>query len=149
MKPTKRQNIAFAVIGAFIGITVSISSTEQSVIAFKVTATSYQDGFNKGFADARCDRVFCHGHGFDPSCPRGHTAVYCNGYAAGYRNGWNSGPRPTSTSYQDGFNKGFADARCDRVFCHGHGFDPSCPRGHTAVYCNGYAAGYRNGWRST
>ena len=87
---SRRQSIAFAVIGAFIGITVSISSTEQDALAFKVTATSYQDGFNKGFADARCDRNFCHGHGFDPSCPRGHTAVYCNGYAAGYRNGWNS-----------------------------------------------------------
>jgi hypothetical protein len=72
---TKRHSISFAVIGALIGITVSISTTEQNALAFKVTGTSYQDGYNKGFADARCDHNFCHGHGYDPSCPRGHTAT--------------------------------------------------------------------------
>jgi hypothetical protein len=44
-----------------------------SAIAFKQTPTSYQDGFNKGKKDAQCDWIECHGHGYDPSCPRGHT----------------------------------------------------------------------------
>lgn len=61
-----------------------------SAIAFKLTPTSYQDGFNKGKKDARCDWIQCHGHGYDPSCPKGHTIVYCNGYSEGYHGTWAS-----------------------------------------------------------
>jgi beta-glucosidase/6-phospho-beta-glucosidase/beta-galactosidase len=45
----------------------------SSAIAFKLTSTTYQDGFNKGKRDARCDWNQCHSHGKDDSCPRGHT----------------------------------------------------------------------------
>ncbi|HEY7569772.1 MAG TPA: hypothetical protein VH796_00260 [Nitrososphaeraceae archaeon] len=84
----KRQTATVTVIAAVIGITMLIST--QHVYAFKETRTSYNDGYNRGFTDARCDRNFCHGHGYDPSCPRGHTDLFCSGYSAGYRNGWNS-----------------------------------------------------------
>jgi hypothetical protein len=56
----------------------------SSAVAFRLTPTSYQDGFNKGKRDARCDFIQCHGHGYDPSSPRGHTVVYCDGYTNGY-----------------------------------------------------------------
>jgi hypothetical protein len=59
--------------------------------AFKETATSYSDGYSKGHDDAVCDFNICHDHGYDPSCPSGHTERFCSGYSAGYENGWTSG----------------------------------------------------------
>ena len=31
------------------------------------------------------------GHGYDSSCPSGHTSVFCDGYVRGYDATWNGG----------------------------------------------------------
>lgn len=60
------------------------ATTSHIVLAFKETATSRQDGYNRGYNDAVCDLQSCRGHGLDPSCPSGHTDTFCRGYADGY-----------------------------------------------------------------
>ncbi|HEY7108931.1 MAG TPA: hypothetical protein VH415_05870 [Nitrososphaeraceae archaeon] len=57
-------------------------------MAFKLTATSYSDGFTRGLDDATCDMSQCHRHGYNPSCPSGHTTTFCSGYVQGYSKGW-------------------------------------------------------------
>lgn len=71
-------------------VSMMLVGSLTSAIAFKLTPTSYQDGFNKGKKDARCDFIQCHGHGYDPPCPRGHTVVNCDGYRAGYNGAWDT-----------------------------------------------------------
>ena len=54
---------------------------------------------------------------------------------------------PTSVYAQGGaYDKGYSDASCDAVSCHGHGYDPSCPGEHSSEYCNNYRDGYTAGW---
>jgi hypothetical protein len=48
----------------------------------------YTEGYLRGYNDAIADAHYEHGHGYDPSCPRGHSAVYCMNYQAGYQTGW-------------------------------------------------------------
>jgi len=52
----------------------------QTANAFKETATSYEDGFQRGVKDAGRDLEGLNGHGFDDSCPKGHTGTFCDGY---------------------------------------------------------------------
>jgi hypothetical protein len=56
----------------------------QTSIAFKETATSNEDGFQRGVKDANRDLQGLNGHGFDDSCPKGHMATFCDGYKQGY-----------------------------------------------------------------
>ena len=56
----------------------------QTASAFKETATSNEDGFQQGVKDANRDLKGLNGHGFDDSCPKGHTATFCEGYKQGY-----------------------------------------------------------------
>ena len=56
----------------------------QTASAFKETATSNEDGFQQGAKDANRDLKGLNGHGFDDSCPKGHTATFCDGYKQGY-----------------------------------------------------------------
>ena len=56
----------------------------QIASAFKETATSNEDGFQQGAKDAGRDLRGENGHGFDDSCPKGHTATFCEGYQQGY-----------------------------------------------------------------
>jgi hypothetical protein len=60
----------------------------QTANAFKETATSEEDGFQRGVKDAGRDLEGLNGHGFDDSCPSGHTATFCDGYKQGYSERW-------------------------------------------------------------
>jgi hypothetical protein len=60
----------------------------QTATAFKETSTSYEDGFQRGVKDAGRGLQGLNGHGFDDSCPSGHTAVFCDGYKQGYSERW-------------------------------------------------------------
>ena len=64
------------------------------------TATSYKDGVTRGMNDAMCDINQCHGHGYDPSCPSGHTKTFCSGYAQGYSKGWGQQSRNEDSNSQ-------------------------------------------------
>ena len=57
--------------------------------------------------------------------------------------------KETSTSYEDGFQRGVKDAGRDLRGLHGHAFDDSCPSGHTATFCEGYKDGYNERWHDT
>jgi len=54
-----------------------------------------------------------------------------------------------STSFDDGFQRGVKDAGRDLRGENGHGFDDSCPKGHTAEFCDGYKRGYSERWHDT
>jgi hypothetical protein len=54
-----------------------------------------------------------------------------------------------STSNEDGFKQGAKDAGRDLRGENGHGFDDSCPKGHTATFCEGYKQGYSERWHDT
>jgi hypothetical protein len=56
----------------------------QTASAFKETATSNEDGFQQGAKDAGRDLQGKNGHGFDDSCPKGHTATFCERYQQGH-----------------------------------------------------------------
>jgi hypothetical protein len=73
---------------------ISTGSIVHEALAFKLTASSFEDGVTRGMNDAQCDSNQCHGHGYDSSCPSGHTSTFCRGYAQGYSQGWN--PQPGS-----------------------------------------------------
>ena len=54
-----------------------------------------------------------------------------------------------STSFEDGFQQGAKDAGRDLQGTNGHGFDDSCPKGHTATFCEGYQQGYSERFHDT
>jgi hypothetical protein len=72
------------IVYSIVLLLICTTTTSYVVLAFKETATSRQDGYNKGYNDAICDLKSCHGHGLNPSCPSGHTDTFCSGYAEGY-----------------------------------------------------------------
>src|SRR5690242_13731633 len=72
------------IVYSIVLLLICTTTTSHVVLAFKETATSRQDGYNKGYTDAICDLKSCHGHGLNPSCPSGHTDTFCSGYAEGY-----------------------------------------------------------------
>ena len=80
------RHTGLGVIIAIIAV-VGILGMQQAHAA-KVTKTSWYDGWNKGASDASRDLVGANGHGYDPSCPSGHTSVYCDGYTQGYNEVW-------------------------------------------------------------
>jgi hypothetical protein len=77
--------MAIGVLTTIIAISVT-----PSAHAFKLTKTSYEDGYNNAISDAYNDYHGLNGHGYDDSCPRGHTEIYCQGYIDGYNVTWNS-----------------------------------------------------------
>jgi hypothetical protein len=83
-----------SVIAATVLAIVLVHS--QTVSAFKETATSYEDGFQRGVKDANRDLEGLNGHGFDDSCPKGHTATFCEGYKDGYSESWHDTPENDS-----------------------------------------------------
>jgi hypothetical protein len=96
---------------AYFTITLLLISTGSIVneaLAFKLTASSFEDGVTKGMNDAQCDSNQCHGHGYDPSCPSGHTGTFCRGYAKGYSEGWGqqSGSESSHEQTARGSNSG-------------------------------------------
>ena len=80
-------NIA-ALSFSIMSLLILTATIGPEAAAIKLTSTSYRDGITKGLNDATCDLNQCHGHGYDPSCPSGHTKTFCSGYAQGYSEGW-------------------------------------------------------------
>src|SRR6187200_2189807 len=64
--------------------------------AIKVSNTSFQDGYNAGFAAGRKDRI--NGNEFDSKRPNGHSDAYDEGYRRGYDDGWFRGEHISSNS---------------------------------------------------
>ena len=73
-----------------IAVVTMILAITPLAEASKLTKTSYEDGYNRGASDAQNDLLGLNGHGYDDSCPSGHTDTYCRGYVNGYNNAWNS-----------------------------------------------------------
>jgi hypothetical protein len=110
----------------------------QAAIASKETKTSSEDGFQQGVKDANRDLQGLNHHGFDDSCPKGHTAVFCDGYKRGYVKAFpvtTAKPKPTATpvpkqtstspeARQSQLVKehgGFDDTKQDNTFDEGNG----------------------------
>jgi hypothetical protein len=53
-----------------------------------------------------------------------------------------------NTTSEDAYSTGYSDAVADAHYAHGHGYDSSCPSGHSEAYCQNYQSGYTTGWRS-
>jgi hypothetical protein len=53
-----------------------------------------------------------------------------------------------SRAEEDAYSTGYSDAVADAHHEYGHGYDPSCPSGHSEAYCQNYQSGYAVGWRS-
>ena len=81
--------VIVAIVAAIAG-DLSVTTPMQ-----KAYATS---AYDKGYSDAVCDLQSCHGHGYDPSCPSGHSDDYCSNYGSGYQAGWSSGSSSSSNS---------------------------------------------------
>jgi hypothetical protein len=58
---------------------------KHSLLAIKVSKTSFQDGYNTGFAAGKKDRK--NGNEFDSKPPKGHPDTYDEGYKRGYDDG--------------------------------------------------------------
>jgi hypothetical protein len=68
--------------------------------AIKVSNTSFQDGYNAGFAAGRKDRI--NGNEFDSKRPNGHSDAYDEGYRRGYDDGSFRGEHISSNSAEGG-----------------------------------------------
>jgi hypothetical protein len=64
--------------------------------ASKFSKTSFQDGYNAGFAAEKKDRI--NGNEFDSKPPKGHSDAYDEGYRRGYDDGWFRGEHFSSSS---------------------------------------------------
>jgi hypothetical protein len=58
----------------------------HTAFAIKVSKTSFQDGYNVGFAAGKKDRK--NGNEFDSKPPKGHSDAYDESYRRGYDDGW-------------------------------------------------------------
>jgi hypothetical protein len=81
-----------------VGIAAIIITGIESHTAFaiKVSKTSFQDGYNAGFAEGRKDRI--NDNEFDSKPPKGHSDAYDEGYRRGYEDGWFRGEHFSSNS---------------------------------------------------
>jgi hypothetical protein len=81
-----RKYLVIVAIGLAIVLVLA-----QTASAFKETATSNGDGFQRGAKDAgRSSRIDW--NRFDDSCPKGHTSTFCEGYKQGYSERWHGTP---------------------------------------------------------
>jgi hypothetical protein len=89
---TKRQLIIAVGVAAIMVIGIG----SHTAFAIKVSKTSFQDGYNAGFAAGRKDRI--NGNEFDSKPPKGHSDAYDEGYRRGYDDGWFRGEHISSNS---------------------------------------------------
>jgi hypothetical protein len=99
------------VLGIIATIVIAIGSGNDGAYAAKLTASSYGDGYSSGVKDASRDLQGLNGHGYDSSCPSGHTSVFCDGYFRGYDVTWdggrvNSSPPPSSQAQSQNQSQG-------------------------------------------
>ena len=89
------------VLGIIATMVIGIGAANHGAYAAKLTASSYSDGYSRGVKYASRDLQGLNGHGYDSSCPSGHTSVFCDGYVKGYDATWyggrvSSSPPPAS-----------------------------------------------------
>jgi hypothetical protein len=89
---TKRQLIIAVAVAAIMVIGIG----SHTAFAIKVSNTSFQDGYNAGFAAGRKDRI--NGNEFDSKPPNDHSDAYDEGYRRGYDDGWFRGEHISSNS---------------------------------------------------
>ena len=104
----------FVAIGIICTIVIGLGLGNHAVYAAKVTASSNSDGYSRGIKDASRDLQGLNGHGYDSSCPSGHTSVFCDGYVRGYDATWNGGrvnssPPPPSQAQSQGQSQGITN----------------------------------------
>src|ERR671932_2961727 len=74
--------IAVGLVAAILVIGIG----SHTALAIKVSKTSFQDGYNAGFAAGRKDRI--NDNEFDSKPPKGHSDKYDEGYRHGYDDAW-------------------------------------------------------------
>jgi hypothetical protein len=79
------QTKLIIVVGIVAAIMI-IGIGSHTAFAIKVSKTSFQDGYNAGFAAGKKDRK--NGNDFDSKPPKGHSDAYDEGYTRGYDDGW-------------------------------------------------------------
>src|ERR671930_432324 len=90
----KIQTKLIIAVGVAAIIVIGIES--HTAFAIRVSKTSFQDGYNAGFAAGRKDSI--NGNEFDSKPPKGHSDVYDEGYRHGYDDGWFRGEHISSNS---------------------------------------------------
>jgi hypothetical protein len=67
------KNKLSSAIGIIATIVIVMRIGNHGAYAAKVTASSNSDGYSRGVKDASIDLQGLNGHGYDSSCPSGHT----------------------------------------------------------------------------
>jgi hypothetical protein len=65
-------------------------TVQHMVGSLQVTGGAVEDAYSRGYSDAVADAHYEYGHGYDSSCPSGHSEAYCQNYQSGYTTGWRS-----------------------------------------------------------
>jgi hypothetical protein len=69
-----------------VGILAAIMALGIGTHAAFASKSSFQDGYNAGFAAGKKDRI--NGNDFDSKPPKGHSDAYDESYRHGYDDGW-------------------------------------------------------------
>jgi hypothetical protein len=96
-------SIVFGIIATML---IGMGVGTHGAFGAKLTASSYSDGYSRGVKDASRDLQGLNGHGYDSSCPSGHTSVFCDGYVRGYDVTWNGGSSGGSGGISGGSSRG-------------------------------------------
>jgi hypothetical protein len=95
-KLTEGKTKTKLIIAVGIAAMIVTGIGSHTAFAIKVSKTSFQDGYNAGFAAGRKDRI--NGNEFDSKPPKGHSDAYDEGYRRGYDDGWFRGEHISSNS---------------------------------------------------
>jgi hypothetical protein len=128
---------------------ISVAAIAVAVLSIALVQTASartNDGYSRGLNDAYRDCNGLNGHGYDDSCPSGHSDSFCINYQIGYHKAWNNMGHTASARTNDGYSRGLNDAYRDYNGLNGHGYDDSCPSGHSDSFCINYQNGYQDGW---
>ena len=111
---TKRQLIIAVGVAAIIVLGIG----SHTAFAIKVSNTSFQDGYNAGFAAGKKDRK--NGNEFDSKPPKGHSDAYDENYRHGYDDGWFRGEHHFSSNSAAAASSSAAAAGDDGGHKHKH-----------------------------
>jgi hypothetical protein len=75
---------------------LSVLALGVSILPMSVYAQG--GAYSRGYDDASCDAVSCHGHGYYPKCPGDHSSDYCSNYRDGYAAGRDASTNANSNS---------------------------------------------------
>jgi hypothetical protein len=70
---------------------ISVAAIVVAVLSIALVQTASartNDGYGRGLNDAYRDYNGLNGHGYDDSCPSGHSGSFCFNYQNGYQDGW-------------------------------------------------------------